>query len=165
MNLLTGKRGALPKIMVLLVGLAIAASSLMPGSTKQDLLIFELGDFYLLFATEIGGIEGIKWGNPEFFQFNASEVAHFILFFFLGLGVFLAQQNFSRGMQFFSLLIFGAVIEFLQHFIVGRVPSVGDWAFDVGGVVFAFIITFIMHQVFEQNSGDNPPSEDFLTHL
>ena len=68
-------------------------------------------------------------------------------------------------MQFFSLLIFGAVIEFLQHFIVGRVPSVGDWAFDVGGVAFAFIITFIMHQVFEQNSGDNPPSEEFLTHL
>ena len=102
--------------MVLLVGLAIAASSLMPGSTKQDLLKFELGDFYLLFATEIGGIEGIKWGNPEFFQFNASEVAHFILFFFLGLGVFLTQQNFSRGMQFFSLLIFGAGLEFLQHF-------------------------------------------------
>lgn len=154
-SLLSGTKFTVAHGAIGLVGLAIAAGALMPGTVKQEFLEFAWGGYEELRAAlpaGLGGIEGFKWGEPEFLQVNSSQVGHFALFFVLGLVVRLARLKDPIIHQFLGLLLFGAVIEVLQYYSIGRRPTLEDWVFDAGGIILAFIVS----PIFVRKAGRSP---------
>jgi len=133
--------------MAALVTMAIAAGALMPGTLKQEFLEFawaEYGELRSALLAGIGRAEGLTWGEPEFFHVNSSQIGHFSLFFVLALLMRFARWK-DRGVyQFMGLLLFGAIIEVLQFYVLDRQPTLIDWAFDSGGIIFAFIVSALL---------------------
>lgn len=146
-SLFIGTKSYISSGMAALVTMAIAAGALMPGTLKQEILEFawaEYGDMLSALSAGIGRAEGLTWGEPEFFHVNTSQIGHFALFFVLALLMRFARRQ-DRGVyQFIALLLFGAIIEVLQFYVVDRQPTLIDWAFDSGGILLAFIVSALL---------------------
>ncbi|MDG4945133.1 VanZ family protein [Weeksellaceae bacterium KMM 9713] len=88
--------------------------------------------------TPLDGIPPIEIG----FDF-VDKIIHLIIFLVLTILSYFAYPNFNRWINLAWLVLFGLLIEVLQHSLpTGRSFDWYDWIFDIIGVVLAFAVCY-----------------------
>lgn len=97
-----------------------------------------LGLVILATLTPLDGIPPIDIG----FDF-IDKIIHLIIFLVLTILSYFAYPNFNRWINLAWLVLFGLIIEILQHALpTGRSFDWYDWIFDILGVIIAFAICY-----------------------
>ena len=119
---------------------AILIGVLIPNSAKQSVL-----DLIHSASKEL------PWEILYFWGEIAANGFHVALFIILSMVVRFAFPTIPIAIQVAHLMLFAAITEVLQYFAVGRGPEIGDWLFDVAGIVLAFTLSQLLRR--------DPPAE------
>ena len=103
---------------------------------RITLVIIIIGICYL----SITPTESLTIGNDKISHF----IAYSTLMFNVGLLTYLNKSLIIRGIVL--SILFGGVIEIIQHFVPGRVMSILDIAANTAGVLLGVILTKLLYK-------------------
>jgi len=82
---------------------------------------------------------------------NKDKLSHFFAYFILSLNAFLLRRiSWGKNWIIFVLIGYGFFLEWIQGFVPGRESSMLDGIANSIGVIFGFLVAFLIYRIYEK---------------